>query len=55
MKTIARECAVSLLKIGGRHRNWTPRQRQLWTRAFNALQELAGEKVRSYKGGLGVA
>ena len=55
MKNIARTCAVALMDAGKKHRNWTPRERQLWTRAFNALQELAGKKVRAHKGGLVIA
>lgn len=45
MDKTARKCAVMILNAGARKRKWTPYQRKQWTRAFNALQRLAGAKL----------
>ena len=55
MKKIARQCAVLLLRSGGRHRSWTPNQKRDWTTAFNALQRLAGKTIRANAGQLKAA
>lgn len=45
MKTTARKCAIELLDAGARKSKWTPAERNQWTKAFNALQRLAGKKI----------
>jgi len=45
MEKTARLCALALLESGAKKRNWTPYQRAQWTKAFNALQRLAGKKI----------
>ncbi len=50
MKKVARNCAVDLLHAADRKRHWTPYEKQQWTKAFNALQRLAGKKI-VYLGG----
>lgn len=47
MKKIARQMALGLLKAGSRRRTWTPGEKRAWTTAFNALQRLAGKKIRA--------
>jgi hypothetical protein len=50
LKQAARIAALSLLHAGEKQKKWTPEQRAQWTRAFNALQRLAGKKI-IYRGG----
>lgn len=45
MKNVARKCALDLLEASERKRSWTPEERLQWTKAFNALQRLAGKKI----------
>lgn len=45
LKTVARESAIRLLSAGALKKKWTPHQRDQWTKAFNALQRLAGKKM----------
>lgn len=40
----ARACAIALLDEGEKHRRWSGGQREQWTKAFNALQRLAGRR-----------
>jgi hypothetical protein len=47
----ARQGALALLDAGERHRRWTPQQKAQWTRAFNALQRLAGKKIMAKEPG----
>jgi hypothetical protein len=49
---VARHGALALLEAGDTHKNWTAYQRQQWTKAFNALQRLAGKKIVSRGGKL---
>lgn len=45
LSKVARAAALTLLDAGEKHKRWTPDQRNQWTRAFNALQRLAGKKI----------
>ena len=45
MKKVARESAIRLLGAGALKKKWTPFERAQWTKAFNALQRLAGKKM----------
>lgn len=45
----ARRCSVHLLGYAAKHKRWTPEQHQHFTRAYNALQRLAGKKFRVVK------
>lgn len=46
IQKVARECAVRLMDEGDIKRKWTPEEKRAWTKAFNALQELSGHKIR---------
>lgn len=52
LQKVARESALKILAAGAIHRSWTPQQRLQWTKAFNALQRLAGKKMVVAKRGL---
>ncbi len=52
LQRVARESALKILSAGAIHKKWTPEQRTQWTRAFNALQRLAGKKMVINKRGL---
>lgn len=45
LQKVARQSALALLAAGEKKKSWTPRERAQWTKAFNALQRLAGKKV----------
>lgn len=42
---VARSGALALLETGEKHKRWSPGEKAQWTRAFNALQRLAGKKL----------
>lgn len=54
MKKVARESAIKLLAAGALKKTWTPFDRAQWTKAFNALQRLAGKKLVIRRNKLGV-
>lgn len=45
LQQTARKAALELLEAGQRKNSWSPVDRAQWTRAFNALQRLAGKKI----------
>ena len=45
LKAVARQSAIRLLGAGALKKRWTPYERTQWTKAFNALQRLAGKKL----------
>lgn len=52
LRQTARTAAMDLLEAGARRRKWSPRDKQLWTLAFNSLQRLAGKKIVMRRGKL---
>jgi len=45
LQKIARESANRILAAGALKKTWTPFEKAQWTKAFNALQRLAGKKM----------
>ena len=45
MKKVARRLLRDLLDAGARKRRWTYEESRQWTRAYNAMKRLAGERA----------
>lgn len=52
LQKAARQGALSILEASEGKRSWTDHERLQFTKAFNALQRLAGKKVVMTKDGL---